>query len=159
MKNIGKSSIYKNQPLKSLRQLFQVTQRLITDQTEITGLTTSDRQQLMWRETTLLCERVVQIANSKTDAFSDSVLCLGGTSTEPVKAWKDRIKWFLETRYLKDLDRIGGEQMEFEWKNFPRFTTLQILDEIRKMMTESKCEPEQIKGRIIFMSMYTGIDW
>ena len=26
-------------------------------------------------------------------------------------------------------------------------------------MTESKCEPEQFKGRIIFMSMYNDIDW
>ena len=30
----------KNQPLKSLRQIFQVTENLITDQTEITGVTT-----------------------------------------------------------------------------------------------------------------------
>ena len=43
----------KNQPLKSLRQLFQVTERLITGQTEIIGLTTIDWQQPMWRETTL----------------------------------------------------------------------------------------------------------
>ena len=27
------------------------------------------------------------------------------------------------------------------------------------MMTEFKCEPEQFKGRIIFMSMYHDIDW
>ena len=27
------------------------------------------------------------------------------------------------------------------------------------MMTESKCEPEQFKGRIIFISMCNGIDW
>ena len=27
------------------------------------------------------------------------------------------------------------------------------------MMTESKFEPEQFKGRIIFMSMYNDIDW
>ena len=27
------------------------------------------------------------------------------------------------------------------------------------MMTESKCEPEHFKGRIIFMSMYNDIDW
>ena len=26
-------------------------------------------------------------------------------------------------------------------------------------MTESKCEPEQLKGRIIFMSMFNDIDW
>ena len=118
----------KNQPKKSLRHLFQVTQRLITDQTEITGLTTIDWQHPMWRETTLLTDRAVQFATAKTYDFSDSVLCLGGISTEPVKAWESRIKWFLETRYLKDLDRIDGEQMEFEWKNFPGFTTLQILD-------------------------------
>ena len=27
------------------------------------------------------------------------------------------------------------------------------------MMTESKCEPEQFKGKIILMSMYSDIDW
>ena len=50
--------------------------------------------------------------------------------------------FFLETRYLKDLDRIDGEQMESECKNFLGFTTLGIFDEIQKMMTEPKCEPE-----------------
>ena len=28
-----------------------------------------------------------------------------------------------------------------------------------KMMTKSMCQPEQFKGRIIFMSMYNDIDW
>ena len=44
-------------------------------------------------------------------------------------------------------------------KNFPGFTTLQILAKIQNMMTEIKCEPEQFQGRIIFMSMYTDIVW
>ena len=61
-----------NQPLKSLRQLFQVTERLITDQTEIAGLTTIDWQQLMWTETTQLTDRAVQFATAKTYVFSDS---------------------------------------------------------------------------------------
>ena len=43
--------------------------------------------------------------------FADAVLCLGGVSTIPIQAWKDKIKWYLETRYLKDLDRIDGEPM------------------------------------------------
>ena len=34
---------------------------------------------------------------------------------------------------------------------------MQILDEIQKTMTESECEPEQFKGKIIFMSMYNDI--
>ena len=107
----------------------------------------------MWRETSLLCDRVVHIMKTKTYVFTDSVLCLGGISTEPFKAWESKIKSFLETRYLKDLEQIDGEQMEFEWENFLGFTTLGILDGIQKMMLESKCEPEHFKGRVIFMSM------
>ena len=34
------------------------------------------------------------IVKSKTFVFADSVLCLGGISTEPVQAWKDKIKWY-----------------------------------------------------------------
>ena len=80
----------------------------------------------MERETTLLTDRAVQFATAKTYVFSDSVLCLGGISDEPVEAWESRITRFLETRYLKDLDRIDGEPMDFEWKVFPGITTLGI---------------------------------
>ena len=48
--------------------------------------------------------------------------------------------------------------MELDWKISPS-TTLGILDEVQKMMTESKCEPEQFKRRIIVMSMYNDINW
>ena len=29
--------------------------------------------------------------------FADSVLCLWGISTAPIQAWKDKIKWYLDT--------------------------------------------------------------
>ena len=58
-----------------------------------------------------------------------------------------------------ELDRIDGEPMEFEWDIFPRFTTLQMFAEIQNMMTEIKCEPEQLQGRTIFMSIYNDIVW
>ena len=51
---------------------------------------------------------------SKTYVFADSVLRLGRISIVPIHAWKDRIKWYLETRHLKDLDRIDGDPMEFK---------------------------------------------
>ena len=142
----------KNQHKKSLRELFQVTERLITDQTEFTGLTTIDWQQPMWRETTLLTDRTVQFATAQNYVFSGSVLCLGGISTEPVKAWESKINWFLENTLSKifGASRRGADGVRLE--NFPGFTTLGILDEIPMMMIESKCEPEQLKGRIIFMS-------
>ena len=60
----------RNQSKKSLIQLCQVTQKLITDQTEITGITTIDWRQLMWTETTLL--------------ILTQMPCLGGICPEPV---------------------------------------------------------------------------
>ena len=149
----------KNQTSKSVEQLFRTTEKLINEQTEITRLSTINWDQLLWRESSLLCDRAVRIMKSQTYVFADSVPCLGGISTAPVKACESKIKWFLETRYVKELDRIDGEPMDFEWKKFPGFNTLGILTEIQKMMTESHCEPEQLTGRIIFMSMYNDIDW
>ena len=108
----------KNQSLKSLKQFFQVTERLIADQTEITGLTTTDWQQPTRRETTLLTDKAVQFATAKTYVFSDLVLCPGGITDETVEAWESRIKCFCEPRYLKDVDRIDGEPMELEWNIF-----------------------------------------
>ena len=149
----------KNQPLKSLGQLFQTTERLTRDQTEITGLSTIDWKQLMWRETSLLCDKAAEITNDKTFVFSDSVLCLGSISAEPVEAIKNKFEWYLETRYLKDLNRIDGEPMEFGWTFFQDSLRWEILEEIQNMMTELQCEPEQFKSRIIFMSMYNDIVW
>ena len=127
----------KNQPKKSFRELLQVTGRLITDPTEITGLTTIAWQQPVWRETTLLTDRTVQFATAKTCVFSDSVLCLGGISDEPVQAWESKIKWFLETRNLKDLDQIDGEPMEFEWTFFPDSQHWEFSTRFKKWLNQS----------------------
>ena len=70
----------------------------------------------MWRESSLLRDRAVQVSNSQTHVFSASVLCLKNISPEPVQGWKYKIKWYLETRYLKEVDRIDGEPMEFKWQ-------------------------------------------
>ena len=127
----------KNQSSKSVKQLFCTTEKLIKEQMEITRLSTIDWNQPVWKESSLLCDRAVRIMNSKTYFFFDSVLCLGGISPEPVQAWKDKITRYLENRYFKELDRIDGEQMEFEWKNFAGFTAMGILNEILNMMAES----------------------
>ena len=48
---------------------------------------------------------------------------------------------------------------EFEWKIFPGFTTLGLLEKIQDLMKDLQCEPEQFNDRIIFMSMYNDITW
>ena len=40
----------------------------------------------------------------------------GRHQSEPIKAWERKIKWFLESRYFTELDRIDGEPREIEWK-------------------------------------------
>ena len=84
----------KNQSSKSVERFSRTTERLIKDQTETTGVSTVNWDQRMWRESSLLCDGAGRTMNSKTNVFSDSVLCLGGISPEPVQAWKDKIKWY-----------------------------------------------------------------
>ena len=55
-------------------------------------------QTATWRSTTLSCDKAIEITNANTYVLADSVPCLGGTSTEPVQAWENKIKWCLETR-------------------------------------------------------------
>ena len=74
----------------------------------------------------------------------------------PVKAWESKINWFLETRYLKDLDRIDGSRWSSSGKPSQDSLHWEFINEIQKMMTESKCEPEQFKGVIIFVSPKSG---
>ena len=69
----------------------------------------------------MLTDKAVQLSIAKTYENSASVLCMGGTSQNPVKAWKEKIDTFQNSFQYKELDRIDGELMEFEWKNFPGF--------------------------------------
>ena len=61
----------------------------------------------MWRETSLLCDSAVHLMNSNTCVFADSVLCLGSLSDYLVKAWKDKIKWYLD-RKCKNTAKMFG---------------------------------------------------
>ena len=118
-----------------------------------------DWQQPMWRETTLLTDRAVHLRECQ----NLSLFWLNAVSgryqywTSPIMGkqgfagfWKHIIFWIGSDR----------EQMEFEWKNFPGFATLRILDEIQKtMISDLTCEPEHFQGRIILMSMFNDIVW
>ena len=47
----------------------------------------------------------------------------------------------------RELDRIDGEPMEFEWMMDPGHTALHILLEIQKLLKDLNCEPEQLKRK------------
>ena len=47
--------------------------------------------------------------------------------------------------------------MEFEWNIFPGFNTLQLSEEVKRLLLRLGETPENFKGRIIFMPMFNDI--
>ena len=60
-----------------------------------------------WKRTTLLTDRAVRLSTAKAYVFSDSVLCVGRISENPVKAWKRDNRLFYE---FIPMSRIGSNR-------------------------------------------------
>ena len=72
----------KNYLWKTTGQLFRETEKLISGQTETTGI-----PGLRWVSTSLLCAKAYQYFTTKVYVLSDSVLCLGKMGDNPVVFW------------------------------------------------------------------------
>ena len=70
-----------------------------------------------------------------------------------------KLDWFKTFQEYRNLDRIDGEPMEFEWNIFPGFNTLQLSQEVKELLLKLNETPENFTGRIIFMSMFNVISW
>ena len=62
----------------------------------------------------------------------------------------------IRKNHFEDMNRMPTE---FEWKQFTGITALGDLRRFKKLMTDLQCEPENFKGRIFFMPMYSDIAW
>ena len=95
--------------------------------------------------------------------FSDSVPCLGSKFPEyprSAKACAEKVGYFVFTPQDRELDNVACEPVLFEWKTFPGHTTLDPLQEVKELMKkELKSQPQNFEDRIMFMSMYSDIDW
>ena len=72
--------------------------------------------------------------------------------------WERQLEWFKDSSQRRTLDTIDGEPMKFEWNIFAGFSTLELVREVQKFMSNMG-EPEQFQRRIIFMSMFNDIIW
>ena len=106
-------------------------------------------------------ERVINLQRTNVNVFSDSVLCLGKIfeNTQSNDAWEERLGWFKSFSKYRNFDRIDGEPMEFEWNIFPGFNTLQLGEEVKSLLLRLGETPENVTGRIFFMSMFNDISW
>ena len=101
-------------------------------------------------------EQVISLQRTKVYVFSDSV---GKIHENPQSnsAWELRLGWFKTSQEYRDLDRIYGELMKFEWNIFPGYNTLQLSQEVQSLLLRLGETPENFTGRIIFMSMFNDI--
>ena len=92
---------------------------------------------------------VVSLQRTKVCVFSDSVLCLGEIheNHQSNTAWERRLEWFKSTSDYRNLDRIYGEPMEFEWNIIPGFNTLQFSQEVKCLLLRSGETPENFTGK------------
>ena len=141
--------------------MFEISEQLILEQSdEILGVSQISCESSPWKQLSLVNdEEVISLSHVKVYVLSDSVLCLGKMNQNPTSntAWERQLDWFKDSSQYRTLDKIDGEQMEFEC-NIPGFTTVQLVQEVQQFMNKMG-EPERFRGRIIFMSMFNDIIW
>ena len=75
-----------------------------------------------WKHFSLVSDdEVISLSHAKVYVFSDSVLCFGKMSKNPLSnvVWEDKLTWFKSSAQFRILDTIDDEPMEFEWNIFP----------------------------------------
>ena len=140
--------------------MFDISTRVVSEQEEISGLETIGWENHSLKYLSLICdERVINLQRMKVYVFSDSVLCLGKISenTQSNDAWEQRLGCLKSSQNWRNFGRIDGEPMEFEWNIFPGFNTLQLSEEVKRLLLILDETPENFIGRIIFMPMFNDI--
>ena len=102
----------------TLKQMFDISTKLVSEQDEISGLETIGWENHSWKYLSLIGdERIINLQRTKVYVFSDSVLCLGKIFENPESndAWEQRLGWIKSSQNYRNFVRIDGEPMEFEW--------------------------------------------
>ena len=144
----------------TLRQMFDISSKLVAEQDEISGLETIGCERHSWKYLSFIGdERTINLQRTKVYIFSDSVLCLRKIHQHPEanQAWKKRIEWISSSQSYRDFDGISGDPTEFEWNIFPGFDTLQLYGKVKDLLSRLGETPKDFSGRILFMSMFHDI--
>ena len=144
----------------TLKQMFDISAKLVSEQEEITSLETIGWENHSWKYMSLIGdERIINLQRTKVYVFSDSVLCLGKIHQNPEfnTAWEERTGWITTSQSYRDFDGIDGEATKFEWNHFPGLDTLQLCGKVKSLLSRLGETPENFTGRILLMSMFNDI--
>ena len=104
----------------------------------------------------------IQLPGGLSTSFK-SVRCLGGKSQPHPRSgelWEQgRLAYFVSFKEYRELFDIARDPFVFEWRIGPTHTTGQLFGDVQKMVDENEVHPFHFKGRIIFTSMYSDLDW
>ena len=129
----------------TLKQMFDITLKLVSEQDEINNLDKIYWGKNSWRQLSLIGdETVVNLQRTKVYVFLDSVLCLGRIHQHPEsnEAWKKRIEGITTDKSYRDKNGINGEPTEFQWNIFPGFTTLRLCGKVNDLLSKLGETPE-----------------
>ena len=127
-----------------MKQMFNISEEFIFEQSDdIYGVNTINWEDSSWKTFFLwlvMKKSPVCRTHKKVNVFSGSVLCFRkmNENTQSNYAWDDKLYIALET--------IDGEPMEFEWRIFPGFTTLQLNSKVQEFLSNMSIEPEDSTG-------------
>ena len=122
---------------------------------EIKNVFPADVAKSLWGKLVVLKEQAMKWTKVRVYVYSDSVLCLW--KTERSGRCSKKVDWSsvnFEEPTFRELQGLDAEPMNFEWKNFPGATALDILHEIQANLQGKHITPENFSDRIIFMSMF-----
>ena len=78
----------------TMKQVFDTSTRLVSEQDEISGLETIGWENHSWKYLSLKGdERVINLQRTKVYVFSDSVLCLGKIHEKPNRTMHGNKDW------------------------------------------------------------------
>ena len=138
------SSIVNTEDL-TMKQMFDISAKLVTEQDEISNLETIGWEKHSWKYLSLIGdERIINLQCTEVYLFSDSCLCIGRIhqNSESNDAWEQRIGWITSSQSYRDFDGINGEPTEFEWNIFPGFDTLQLCGKVKDLLSRKGETPE-----------------
>ena len=107
----------KNTKDLTMKQMFDISAKLVSEQDEIYGVTTIDWEDYSWKYLSLVMNKSSVFSAQRSTSFQIlyCVLVRYTRTTQSNNAWEDRLAWFNSSLEYRDLDRIDGEPMEFEW--------------------------------------------
>ena len=147
---LSKSEIFKNTKFDEMEH-----------SEEILNVTCLKYSSPSWARSVLANDQAIKWAKAKVCVYADSVLCVEQKKDSPgvIERWKGEMERLRLYSSYQDAVRIDGEAIEFEWKIFPGFSSLSILQEIQQDLGRRNIQPGELKDRIIFMPMFSDIEW